>query len=36
MARIIQPLTNTQTEKAKYSEGGRNELNDGGRKERTK
>ncbi|RZN55834.1 tyrosine-type recombinase/integrase [Avibacterium paragallinarum] len=30
MARIIQPLTNTQTEKAKYSEGGRNELNDGG------
>ncbi|VGM96511.1 Prophage CP4-57 integrase [uncultured Avibacterium sp.] len=30
MARIIQPLTNTQAEKAKFSAGGRNELNDGG------
>ncbi|MDG6309837.1 tyrosine-type recombinase/integrase [Glaesserella parasuis] len=29
MARIIQPLTNTQVEKAKYAQGGTNELNDG-------
>ena len=29
MARIIQPLTNTQVEKAKYIQGGTNELNDG-------
>ncbi|STO54900.1 integrase [Canicola haemoglobinophilus] len=30
MAKIIQPLTNTQIEKAKYSKNGKNELNDGG------
>lgn len=30
MARIVQPLTNTQVEKARYSQGGKNELNDGG------
>lgn len=30
MARIVQPLTSTQVDKAKYKQGGRNELNDGG------
>lgn len=30
MPKIIQPLTNTQIEKAKYSKNGKNELNDGG------
>lgn len=29
MARIVQPLTNTQVEKAKHTQGGTNELNDG-------
>lgn len=29
MARLVQPLTNTQVEKAKYTQGGTNELNDG-------
>lgn len=29
MAKIIQPLTNTQVEKAKYTQGGTKELNDG-------
>lgn len=29
MAKIIQPLTNTQVEKAKYITGNRAELNDG-------
>lgn len=30
MAKIIQPLTNTQVEKAKYITGNKAELNDGG------